>query len=120
MAVPPGDSPRILVIRRDNIGDLACTTPLIDGLRARWPDAHLAALVTTYNAEVLARITPHWRRCIERARHLHELGLFDPELDEYRWMIEEYRVAQYAQQLGTARKVSEKLLEEQWGRTRSL
>lgn len=55
MAVPPGDSPRILVIRRDNIGDLACTTPLIDGLRARWPGAHLAALVTTYNAEVLAR-----------------------------------------------------------------
>lgn len=72
------------------------------------------------DAEILARITPHWRRCIERVKHLHELGLFDPELDEYRWMIEEYRVAQYAQQLGTARKVSEKLLDEQWGRTRSL
>jgi ADP-heptose:LPS heptosyltransferase len=47
-------SPRILVIRRDNIGDLACTTPLLEALRARLPRAWLGALVTTYNAEVLA------------------------------------------------------------------
>jgi ADP-heptose:LPS heptosyltransferase len=48
-------APRILVIRRDNIGDLACTTPLFDALRAQLPGAWIAALVTTYNAEVLAR-----------------------------------------------------------------
>ena len=48
-------TPRILIIRRDNIGDLACTTPLIAGLRAQMPRAWLGALVTTYNAEVLAR-----------------------------------------------------------------
>lgn len=46
--------PRILVIRRDNIGDLACTTPLIATLRERLPDAHIAALVNTYNEAVLA------------------------------------------------------------------
>lgn len=46
---------RILVIRRDNIGDLVCTTPLLDALRAQLPGAHIAALVNTYNAEVLAR-----------------------------------------------------------------
>jgi len=44
---------RILVVRRDNIGDLVCTTPLIAGLRARYPQVHLAALVNSYNAEVL-------------------------------------------------------------------
>jgi ADP-heptose:LPS heptosyltransferase len=49
------ESARILILRRDNIGDLVCTTPLIDALRARWPRARLAALVNTYNAEVLAR-----------------------------------------------------------------
>jgi ADP-heptose:LPS heptosyltransferase len=54
-AVPRALNPRILIIRRDNIGDLVCTTPLIAGLRARLPDAWLGALVTTYNAEVLAR-----------------------------------------------------------------
>jgi len=51
----PDRSPRILVIRRDNIGDLACTTPLLRALRTQLPDARLAALVTQYNAPVLAR-----------------------------------------------------------------
>ncbi len=46
---------RILVVRRDNIGDLVCTTPLIDALRAALPAAHIAALVNSYNGEVLAR-----------------------------------------------------------------
>lgn len=46
--------PRILVIRRDNIGDLVCTTPLITALRERYPGAHIAALVNTYNEAVLA------------------------------------------------------------------
>jgi len=44
---------RILVIRRDNIGDLVCATPLLAALRARYPDGHLAALVNSYNAGVL-------------------------------------------------------------------
>jgi len=47
--------PRILVIRRDNIGDLVCTTPLLHALRLQLPDAYLAALVTQYNVAVLAR-----------------------------------------------------------------
>ena len=55
MAVDAVRAPRILIVRRDNIGDLACTTPLIEALRAQLPRAWLGALVTTYNAEVLAR-----------------------------------------------------------------
>jgi ADP-heptose:LPS heptosyltransferase len=46
-------SPKILVIRRDNIGDLVCTTPLISALRQRFPQAWLGALVNSYNAPVL-------------------------------------------------------------------
>lgn len=34
-------APRILILRRDNIGDLACTTPLLEALRARLPRAWL-------------------------------------------------------------------------------
>ena len=49
---------RILVIRRDNIGDLVCATPLLAALRERYPQAHLAALVNSYNAGVLAG-NPH-------------------------------------------------------------
>jgi ADP-heptose:LPS heptosyltransferase len=44
---------RLLVIRRDNIGDLVCTTPLIAALRRRFPRAWLGALVNSYNAPVL-------------------------------------------------------------------
>ena len=47
-------SPRILVVRRDNIGDLVCTTPLLSALRLRFPDAWLAVLANSYNAPVLA------------------------------------------------------------------
>lgn len=48
---------KILIVRRDNIGDLICTTPLIRALRRKFPDAWLGALVNSYNAEVLARNT---------------------------------------------------------------
>jgi ADP-heptose:LPS heptosyltransferase len=44
---------KFLIIRRDNIGDLACTTPLIRALRSRYPDSHIAALVNSYNEPVL-------------------------------------------------------------------
>ena len=52
--LPVSGSPRILLLRRDNIGDLVCTTPLLAALREQRPRAWLGALVTTYNAEVLA------------------------------------------------------------------
>jgi len=45
--------PSFLVIRRDNIGDLVCTTPLIRALRQRYPNARICALVNSYNAPVL-------------------------------------------------------------------
>jgi heptosyltransferase III len=44
----------ILVIRRDNIGDLVCTLPAISALRTHYRDAWIGMLVTRYNAEVLA------------------------------------------------------------------
>lgn len=48
----------ILVVRRDNIGDLVCTTPLFHALRRRFPQAWIAALVNSYSAPVLDR-NPH-------------------------------------------------------------
>ncbi|MGE5467653.1 MAG: glycosyltransferase family 9 protein [Ignavibacteria bacterium] len=52
------DAPRILVIRRDNIGDLLCTTPLLAALRGRYPAAHITVLTNSYSAPVLAG-NPH-------------------------------------------------------------
>lgn len=45
---------KILIIRRDNIGDLVCTTPAIAALRKHYPNAKIGALVNSYNAEVLS------------------------------------------------------------------
>lgn len=53
-AIELPEAPRILVIRRDNIGDLLCTTPLLAALRRRYPAAWIGALVNSYNAPVLA------------------------------------------------------------------
>jgi heptosyltransferase-3 len=44
---------KILVIRRDNIGDLVCTTPLIHAIRQGLPESRIDALVTSYNAPIL-------------------------------------------------------------------
>jgi len=46
-------SDRVLVIRRDNIGDLVCTTPLLRALRRQMPNARIDCLVTHYNQAVL-------------------------------------------------------------------
>jgi heptosyltransferase-3 len=45
---------KILVIRRDNIGDLVCTTPAFSSLRQAFPQAYIAALVNSYSAPVIA------------------------------------------------------------------
>jgi ADP-heptose:LPS heptosyltransferase len=44
---------RFLVIRRDNIGDLVCTTPLFEALRHKFPSARIYALTNSYNLPVL-------------------------------------------------------------------
>lgn len=49
----PQTPQRILVVRRDNIGDLVCTTPAFAAIRKHYPQAEIGALVNSYNAEVL-------------------------------------------------------------------
>lgn len=45
---------KILFIRRDNIGDLVCTTPAIAAVRNAFPNAKIGILVNTYNAEIVS------------------------------------------------------------------
>lgn len=51
-------NPRFLIIRRDNIGDLVCTSPVFRSLREKYPGARIGALVNSYNAAV-ARNNPY-------------------------------------------------------------
>jgi ATP-dependent helicase HrpA len=40
--------------------------------------------------------------------------VYDSALDEYRWLVEEFRVSLFAQKLGTAGKTSAKRLAAAW------
>lgn len=43
----------ILIIRRDNIGDLVCTTPLIEGAKTAFPNANIYLLINTVSQDVV-------------------------------------------------------------------
>ncbi|MBI1310368.1 ATP-dependent RNA helicase HrpA [bacterium] len=63
------------------------------------------------NHTVIAECEQRYRG---RAEEHRQRELFDPNLEHYRWMIEELRVSLFAQELGTAIPVSEVRLERQW------
>ncbi|GIZ13701.1 ATP-dependent RNA helicase HrpA [Pseudomonas sp. NCCP-436] len=57
----------------------------------------------------------YWEQYQARAAKHAQEGKRDPQLVLYRWMLEEYRVSLFAQQLGTRLPVSDKRLGKQWG-----
>ncbi|KJH80591.1 ATP-dependent RNA helicase HrpA [Stutzerimonas stutzeri] len=57
----------------------------------------------------------YWEQYQARLKKHQQEGKRDPELALYRWMLEEYRVSLWAQQLGTKVAVSDKRLNKQWG-----
>lgn len=62
--------PRILVIQRDNIGDLVLVTPFLQALRACVRDARIDVLVNSYNEAVLAR-NPDVDQCYRYVKAKH-------------------------------------------------
>ena len=66
------------------------------------------------SAEIVRLSDCCWRQWARNA----ERELDDPELVRFRWLLEELRVSQFAQELKTIAPVSVKRLEEQWARVR--
>ena len=62
----------------------------------------------------LAAVAPLWNRFTARAAEHASRARKDTELERYRWMLEEYRVSLFAQELGTAYRISRKRLDAQW------
>ena len=55
-----------------------------------------------------------WFDYLERHSSLAERGIEDPELENFRWMLEEYRISLFAQEIKTRVSVSAKRLATQW------
>ena len=62
----------------------------------------------------------YWDKYHEIKERQEAQSVVDPELDWYRWMIEEYRVSLFAQTLGTSLTVSSKRLEKQFAKIRQV
>ena len=62
--------------------------------------------------EASETINAYWDKFEAIETQLLNLLIFDPDLEQLRWMIEEFRVSQFAQKLGTALTVSPKRLDK--------
>ncbi len=63
-------------------------------------------------------VAQRWRAYLEREKILAERNIVDPQLILYRWMLEEYRVSLFTQELRTSMPISTKRLDEQWSKVR--
>lgn len=52
---PISNTPRILLIRPDHLGDLLLTTPVLHTLKTHLPNAHITMMVGPWSSEVVAR-----------------------------------------------------------------
>jgi len=66
----------------------------------------LQKLPNSRDAQLQAEISPRWQRFLKQEDR--------PELEEYRWLIEELRVSLFAQELRTPMPVSGKRLDKLW------
>ena len=63
------------------------------------------------DAARMKEIAPFWRQYLQ---YLEQGRDYDETVDEYRWLMEEYRISLFAQQLGTRARVSAQRLQKAW------
>ena len=66
------------------------------------------------DAQLMAEYGPLWSNYERRAIQLAKLATIDPQVEQFRWLLEELRVGLYAQELRTPVPVSTKRLQKQW------
>ncbi len=66
------------------------------------------------DAQLMAEYAPLWTNYERRAIQLAKMGAVDPQVEQFRWLLEELRVGLYAQELRTPVPVSVKRLQKQW------
>jgi ATP-dependent helicase HrpA len=68
----------------------------------------------------LAQVAPRMQTWHERREQHRKQRIIDPELATFRWLLEEFRVSLFAQELGTSQAVSGPRLDKQWEKVRSM
>ena len=68
----------------------------------------------TRDARAMAEYAPLWANYERRLTQLAKLGSIDPQIEQFRWLLEELRVSLFAQELRTPVPVSVKRLQKQW------
>ncbi|MBU1365401.1 MAG: ATP-dependent RNA helicase HrpA [Gammaproteobacteria bacterium] len=66
------------------------------------------------DAQLMVEYAPLWTNYERRAIQLAKLGALDPQVEQFRWLLEELRVGLFAQELRTPVPVSSKRLQKQW------
>jgi ATP-dependent helicase HrpA len=64
------------------------------------------------------QIKPLWENYLELAARHRSQHVYSPQLENFRWLLEELRISLFAQQLGTAVPVSAKRLQKAWDELR--
>ena len=67
---------------------------------------------------VLVKIKPLWENYLELALRHRAQQVYSPQLENFRWLLEEFRISLFAQQLGTIVPVSAKRLQKAWDELR--
>lgn len=98
--IDPAGIKKILLIRNDNIGDVVCTTPLIERLRRAFPQAFLAVLVCRLTEEAV-RGNPHLDRVYvyDKAKHGRYSSVWKAWWEQYK-VLKEIRKEQFDLILG--------------------
>ena len=67
---------KILLVRNDNIGDLVCTTPAIEALKKKYPDAQIDIVVNSYNYMAIDK-NPYVDTIYSYTKPKHKKGIFN-------------------------------------------
>lgn len=72
----------------------------------------------TRDTQALAEVEPFWTDFKRRYEEFRRLGRHDAALVQFRWMIEEFRISLFAQELKTSIPISAQRLQKAWEQIR--
>ncbi len=89
----------------------------LDGIRRRLQKLSAGGLPRDKQHQSVIR--PRWKAYHTRAAEHRSRGVYDPEIIQYRWMLEELRISLFVQELGTSISISPQRLDKQGAKVRA-